>query len=81
MQCFVYRSTLRTDTYVYLPREDDFDDIPESLRQRLGRLEFALAFDLAPDRTMARADPRVVMAQLDECGYYLQLPPGEWRSS
>lgn len=78
MRCFVYRSTVHVDTYVYLPRKDDFDALPEPLRARLGRLELALEFDLTSERRLARCDPRVVMAQLEEPGYYLQLPPREW---
>lgn len=81
MRCFVYRSTLRADTYVYLARAEAFEEIPEALRERLGRLEYALEFDLTPERRLARCDPRVVMAQLETCGYYLQLPPGEWTST
>lgn len=78
MRCLVYRSTLRADTYLYLPHEQALDEVPETLRQRLGRLELALEFDLVPERPLARCDARVVLAQLEERGYYLQLPPAEW---
>lgn len=78
MRCFVYRSTRRPDTFVYLPREEGFDDLPEPLRALLGRLELALEIELTPERKLARCDTRVVLAQIEECGYYLQLPPSEW---
>lgn len=78
MRCLVYRSTRRADTYVYLPREDAIEDLPEPLRMQLGRLEFALEFDLTPERSLARSDARAVLAQIEACGYYLQLPPAEW---
>ncbi|MDZ7829974.1 MAG: YcgL domain-containing protein [Halofilum sp. (in: g-proteobacteria)] len=78
MRCLVYRSTLRTDTYVYLAREEALDELPEALRERLGRLEFALEFDLTSERRLARCDARAVLAQIEDRGYYLQLPPGEW---
>lgn len=81
MRCLVYRSTRRADTYLYLPREDALDELPEALRDRLGRLEFALEFELTPERRLARCDARAVLAQIEDCGYYLQLPPGEWASS
>lgn len=81
MRCFVYRSARRPDTYVYVPREDDFSEIPESLLARLGPLERALEFDLTPERRLAQCNPHVVLAQLDEHGYFLQLPPGEWTST
>lgn len=78
MRCLVYRSTRRADTYLYLAHEDAIDDLPEPLRMQLGRLEFALEFDLTPERRLARGDARVVLAQIEDSGYYLQLPPGEW---
>jgi len=78
MRCLVYRSTLRADTYLYLPREDALEQVPESLRERLGRLEFALEFDLTPERRLAHCDARSVLARIEAHGYYLQLPPGEW---
>jgi len=81
MRCLVYRSTLHADTYVYLPREDALDELPDALRERLGRREFALEFDLTPQRRLARCDARVLLTQIEECGYYLQLPPGEWTAS
>jgi uncharacterized protein YcgL (UPF0745 family) len=81
MRCLVYRSTRRTDTYVYLAREDALDELPEALREQLGRLELALEFDLTPERRLARCDARVVLQQIEDCGYYLQLPPAEWTGS
>jgi len=78
MRCLVYRSTRRADTYVYVPREESLAKLPDGLRRQLGRLEFALEFDLTAERRLARGDARVVLAQIEDCGYYLQLPPGEW---
>jgi len=77
MRCYVYRSSRRADTYVYLPRQDDFSELPEGLRSALGRLEFALEFDLTPERRLAREDPATVLANLESQGFHLQLPPPE----
>ncbi len=75
MQCFVYRSSRKADTYVYLPRRDDFSDIPEELLRILGRLEFALEFELTPERKLAQEDPEQVLRSLQERGFHLQMPP------
>jgi len=77
MRCYVYRSSRRADTYVYLPRQDDFSKLPEGLLRMLGRLEFALEFDLAPERRLAREDSATVRANLESQGFHLQLPPPE----
>ena len=75
MHAYVYKSLRKADTYVYLAGRDDFDRLPESLRDRLGRLEFVLGVDLAGRRTLARADPDVVRTNLAAQGFHLQLPP------
>ena len=75
----MYRGRRRPDTYLYVPEPDDFARVPAALLERLGRLELALAFELHPGRPLANADPRAVLAALDERGYYLQLPPPDER--
>ena len=77
MRCFVYRSTRRADTYVFVPRADDFEEIPGNLQAYLGRLEFALELELTPERQLARTDGRTVLDHIEQDGFYVQLPP-EW---
>lgn len=74
MQCFVYRSMRHVDTYLFVPRAEDFDDVPEDLREHLGRLVFAMELELTPERSLARTDGQQVMDQFAERGYYLQMP-------
>ena len=73
--CFVYKSLRRPDTYVYLARADDTGALPGELRESLGRLDFVMRLELAPERRLARADARSVIDALTRCGFYLQLPP------
>ncbi|AHE99490.1 YcgL domain-containing protein [Thioalkalivibrio paradoxus] len=77
MHCYVYHSSRRPGTYVYLPRRDDFAGVPQALLDALGRLEFALAFDLPPERRLAQEDTATVLANLESKGFHLQLPPPE----
>jgi len=75
MQAFVYKSQRKADTYVYLAARDDFDCLPEPVRQQMGTLAFVLEVSLTPERKLARADPNVVRANLAARGFHLQLPP------
>lgn len=75
MQCAIYKSNRRLDTYLYIEREDDFSRVPESLLQLLGQLELVMTLDLHPERTLAQADPAQVREQLRAQGFYLQMPP------
>ena len=75
MQCYVYRSSRKPDTYLYLPKKDEFEDIPEALMRVFGEPEFALEFELTPDRTLAQEDPVEVLKNLKDRGFHLQMPP------
>lgn len=75
MHAYVYKSLQRADTYLYLAARDDFARVPEPLRARLGTLAFALDFDLAPGRKLAREDVATVMENLAARGFHLQFPP------
>ena len=75
MQCFVYRSARKADTYVYLGRHDDFGALPAPLRAALEPLQFVLEVMLAPERRLARVDAGQVREALAERGWFVQHPP------
>jgi len=75
MKCWIYKGDRREETYLYLPQEDDVSRVPEALLEAMGRLELVMSLTLSPARTLARAEPGDVIAQLRERGFYLQLPP------
>lgn len=78
MHCFVYRSTRRTDAYLFVPCADDFDAVPAALREHLGPLELAMELELTAGHRLARVDGATVMAHLERDGFYLQLPEPWW---
>ncbi|MBN8728766.1 MAG: YcgL domain-containing protein [Xanthomonadales bacterium] len=75
MRCYVYRSPRKADAYVYLGARDDFDVLPEPLRQAMQPFSFVLELELSADRKLARADASEVLAHLAARGFHLQLPP------
>jgi len=75
MQCFVYKSRQRADTFVYLRERDAFDLVPPALAATLGALTFVIELSLSPERKLAREDVDTVMANLIHPGFHLQLPP------
>lgn len=74
-QVRVYKSRIRADLYLYVDAEEDLERVPEALLERFGLPVEALCFELTPDRSLARASAGVVLTQIDEAGFYLQLPP------
>jgi len=75
MHAYVYKSQLKPDTYVYVPRRDDFSALPAPLLTSLGALTFALDVTLDAQRRLAQADPDKVRSDMSERGFYLQVPP------
>ncbi|MGA9575595.1 MAG: YcgL domain-containing protein [Lysobacterales bacterium] len=77
MKCSVVRSSLKDFTYIYLLDGQDFDDLPDTLRQAFGQPELVMKLELSPDRKLAYEDVNRVMQNLSEQGYHLQMPPKE----
>ena len=77
MQCYVYRSRRKQQTYLFLPQRDDFSQVPASLLKLFGEAEFSFEFELSSERKMVLAEASEVKRNIQENGFYLQLPPGE----
>lgn len=77
MQCAIYKSRKRLDTYLYLARKDAFDDLPPALRSALGGLVHVMDLELTPQRRLAHEDVDEVRRQLADKGWFLQLPRRE----
>jgi len=75
MECWIYKSRRRAETYLFLGEPDDTSRVPPELLAAMGALELVMQLELDPERRLARADPRKVMHELEHRGYYLQLPP------
>jgi len=73
--CAVYRSRRNADTYLYVRHEDGLGKLPEALLREMGGLERAMTLVLTPSRRLARVDVQDVLRSIEECGYYLQMPP------
>lgn len=77
MQCFIYASTRKADTYVWLAARDELSVLPESLLLLLGELRFVLEVQLDEERKLPVEDAEVVLEHLREQRWHLQLPASE----
>ena len=75
MQAYVYKSTRKADTFVYLAERDDFQRLPQTLREPLGELVFVLEVALTPVRKLARENTETVRHNLASQGFHIQFPP------
>lgn len=75
MHCFIYKGKRRQDTYLYIAKDGDFTHVPQSLQVLLGPLEKVMALQLNESTKLVNADVKTVIEQLNDQGYYLQMPP------
>ena len=77
MKCVVYKGSRSPDAYLFIQREGDLSQVPESLLNLMGTLQLAISLDLTADSTLAQACVEEVLQQLGDRGFYLQLPPSD----
>ena len=63
--------------YIYLVEEDNFENVPKEIYNSLGIISFSMELEITPDLKLAKEDSRLVMGNLKEHGFHLQLPSDE----
>lgn len=74
MLCSIYKSTKKEGAYLYLPKKDDFSQVPDTLMQMFGKPIFVMVIKME-GRTLAQVDIEKVKESLGKDGFFLQLPP------
>ena len=75
MLCAIYKSARKAQTYIFVKTRDDFSSVPDGLMKTFGTPQLVTLVNLATKNKLAMADLEKVKANLDEKGFYLQLPP------
>ena len=75
MLCAVYKSSKKSETYLYVPGRDDFSKVPEALLKTFGKPVFMMIMPLKKDRVMDSVQIDKLRNDLKINGFYLQLPP------
>ena len=70
----VFKSLKKLDTYLYVDKLQNFEELPSGLRDSFGQYELVLEMGLSPARKLARADANQVLSDIALKGFYLQLP-------
>ncbi|MGY3569228.1 YcgL domain-containing protein [Vibrio sp. SCSIO 43135] len=74
MLCSIYKSSKKEGAYLYIPKKDDFSQVPDTLMQMFGKPIFVMVIKL-DGRKLAQVDVEKVKASMEEEGFFLQLPP------
>lgn len=75
INCKIYRCAKQDGMYLYIHEDKSSDDLPEELIKMVKELTHTMDLELTPERKLAREDVNVVMNNLEEKGYHLQMPP------
>lgn len=73
--CSIYRSSKHEGMYLYVDKSEDMERVPAQLLKRFGKPEFAMTLLLHPERELARVDVHRVLLEIEEQGFFLQIPP------
>jgi uncharacterized protein YcgL (UPF0745 family) len=75
VQCTIHRARNRAYTYLFLPEDGDRSELPPELVEHFDLDSVVMSLELSPERALAQEDVNVVLANLADPGYHLQLPP------
>lgn len=80
VNCTIYKSNKKTDYYLFVEQENNFERVPEALLKMLGPLEFVMSINLDARKKLSQANPIEVKQLLIEQGYFLQLPAHHYQA-
>lgn len=75
MLCAIYKSAKKAQMYLFVKTRDDFSSVPEALMTMFGTPTLVTLTNLATKNKLAFADLDKVKINLNEEGFYLQMPP------
>lgn len=70
----VFRSSKKSDTYIYVRRSQVWDELPESLRDIFGKPIHSMDLILTPERKLARTTGEQVLNTIADKDFFLQMP-------
>ncbi|KAA1175074.1 YcgL domain-containing protein [Marinobacter salinexigens] len=70
----VFRSSKKNDTYIFVRRGQNWDDLPEALRSIFGAPVHSMDLIITPDKKLARTTGQQVLDAIEEKDFYLQMP-------
>ncbi len=73
--CEIYRCSKKEGMYIYIDKRDGLEKLPDTLKQKTGRMELAMTLMITPDKKLARAKAEDILLAIDSQGFYLQMPP------
>ena len=70
---FVYKSTKKARTYLYVKEKDVFAQVPAALMDAFGDPKFVMMFALSKRKSLPKISPAELAQALDDKGYFLRI--------
>ena len=77
----IYKGEDAAETYLFVAVLEDLERVPDALLEKMGTMAVVMEIDLKASKRLVRVTGDVVMAAIDEQGYYIQLPPAPGKVS
>jgi uncharacterized protein YcgL (UPF0745 family) len=79
INCEIYKGTKKEEMYLYVPAEKGLEAVPEVLLESFGELSLVMKILLSSKQKLARVDVETVIEEIQNKGFYLQVPPSTWQ--
>lgn len=74
IECTVYKSQKKDETYIFIPTTTALSELPEELLKVLGQTEMVMTLKLTAEKKMARGTAKEIMKSIETQGFHLQMP-------
>ena len=66
LECAVYKSLKKDETYVFIPTAKPLSELPEELMNILGEAEMVMTLNLTPEKKMARGTAADILKSIEQ---------------
>lgn len=73
--CEVFRSPRREGMYLYVDRAEGLARVPDAMLSGFGEPESVMVLAIDENKRLARAQAPDVLTDIEQRGFYLQMPP------
>ena len=79
INCEIYKGTKKDEMYLYVQAEKGLKAVPEVLLESFGEPSLVMKILLRSKQKLARVDVETVIEEIQNKGFYLQVPPSTWQ--
>ncbi|AMO57576.1 hypothetical protein GZ77_14565 [Endozoicomonas montiporae] len=73
----IYKSSRREEMYLYVLKQEQLQKVPAALMGMFGKEQHVMDLLLTPERQLARVEVDKVISEIEDKGFYLQMPPSD----